>query len=1302
MATLLLGAAGGLIGGALFGPVGALAGRALGALGGAVLDQSLFGGARTSRSEAPRLSDLEVMASTEGAALPRVYGRARMSGQVIWATRLTEITTQSQSSGGKGTGSAARATTVTHTYYANFAVALCEGPLSRIGRIWADGKLLDTSGLTIRTHLGSADQPADPWIAARQGEEGTPAYRGVAYLVFENLDLTDYGNRLPQLTVEVERAIGALERDIRAVTLIPGATEFGYDTVNTIKVTGLGAYAPEARHVSTGGTDFEVALEQLLGACPNLERVSLVVSWFGDDLRAGHCQIRPKCERTDKSTLPQEWSVGGLTRLVAPAVSTYAGRAAYGGTPSDLTVVRAITRLNELGLKVTLNPFIMMDIPAGNTLPDPWTGAASQPAHPWRGRIVCDPAPGREGSAEGTAACAAQVAALFGSAGPSDFARFGSLVLYTGAAEWSLRRMALHYAHLAVAAGGVEAILIGSEMEALTRLRDGSGHFPAAEAYAALAADVKAVVGPDTQVGYAANWAEYGAQVFADGDVRFPLDAVWGAPAVDFIGIDYYPPVTDWRDGSAHLDAAMARSIADPAYLKAGLRGGEAYDWFYADDAARTAQTRTAITDGAHGEPWVFRQKDLWSWWANAHHERVGGVRASSATTYVPGAKPIRLMEAGCAAVDKGPNRPSAFPDPKSSENALPPFSTGRRDDLVQRRMLEAVLATFEAGAGASLADNPAAPLYGGRMVEPGCVFLWTWDARPYPQFPLLADVWGDGANWDTGHWLNGRLGSAPLDALVATLSADFDVGAVETERLSGVVEGFVVSEPMSARSALEPLARAFAFAAVETGAAIVFHQRGDGMVTDIGPGDLVETDDAPLLGATRTQESELPLEVSVGFLDPLNDYRKATVSSRRLVGASQHVARADLALVAPANVMARAADVWLQDLWAGRETYSFSLLPSRAAVMPGDLLRLDLDGRQRLIEVTRVEEAEARTVSARAIEPEVFDAALDPLAGGTVAVPAVAGPPLVVVLDLPSTEAVDPVPLQYLAAAASPWPGTLAVWRSTDGATFSTLTTLTAAATFGTLVAELPKGPAWRFDRFHELLLRLDGGQLASASEAQVLEGANGLVLFATGRSPEILQYAEAELVDTATWRLTGLLRGRAGTEAAGEEPWPEGARALRLDGTLATVASGLSALGRSSIYRVGPAGGDHGGAMVSEVSATVSGAALLPLAPVHLDARRTAAGIAISFIRRTRVDGDSWDVVEVPLGEASEAYRVEILSGSTAVRTFETSTPQVTYSTAAELADFGAAQASLTVRVRQVSATVGPGAPCVGTFAL
>jgi hypothetical protein len=138
-------------------------------------------------------------------------------------------------------------------------------------------------------------------------------------------------------------------------------------------------------------------------------------------------------------------------------------------------------------------------------------------------------------------------------------------------------------------------------------------------------------------------------------------------------------------------------------YLAGNLQGGEGYEWFYPDAAARATQARTSITDGL-GKPWIFRVKDVWSWWSNAHYERVGGIELASPTGWVPQGKPIWLTELGCPAIDKGANQPSIFPDPKSSESGVPYFSDGGRDDLIQRRMLEAVFGTFMPAYGATTA----------------------------------------------------------------------------------------------------------------------------------------------------------------------------------------------------------------------------------------------------------------------------------------------------------------------------------------------------------------------------------------------------------------------------------------------------------------------------------------------------------------------------------------------------------------------------------------------------------------------
>jgi GTA TIM-barrel-like domain/Putative phage tail protein len=691
----------------------------------------------------------------------------------------------------------------------------------------------------------------------------------------------------------------------------------------------------------------------------------------------------------------------------------------------------------------------MMDVPAGNTLANPWTGEATQWNYPWRGRITCDPAPGQAGSPDGTSTAATQLASFFGSAAPSDFAVAGSFVIYSGPDEWSFRRLVLHCANLAVAAGGVDAFLIGSELRSLTRVRSASGVYPAVNALVSLAADVKSTLGAGTKVTYGADWTEYGSHVVDPdaNEVRFPLDPLWASSSIDAVGIDYYAPLADWRDGATHLDRVLADSTYDLAYLSSNFARGEAYDWYYVDDAARAAQTRTNITDGL-GKPWVFRQKDLWNWWSNAHVERVGGVE-TSATGWTPQGKPIWITEIGCPAVDKGANEPSIFPDPKSIDSGVPYFSDGSRDDFIQRRMLEAALATFDPAWGATSGQNPVSTVYGGRMVEPSAIHLWTWDARPYPEFPAALDIWSDGPDWETGHWLTGRLGSAPLDALVAAILGDAGIAGFDTSALDEVVEGYLIDRPMAPRDAIEPLTLAYAFDAAEVEGTLSFRPRGGQSVAELTEDDLVLPDDAPPARITRAQESDLPREVSIAYTDSGSDYRRAAVTSRRLAGASNTTAHADLAVVTNDAAATRRAEIWLQDLWAGRETAEFALPPSRLAFSPGDVIGLTVNDRRRLVELREFTDTESRAITALSIDPSVFDLPLTAPRRRTPALPPALGPVLALALDLPALTDDAPTVLARLAVFADPW-RPVAVWQSADGLSYDQIALIAASATMG------------------------------------------------------------------------------------------------------------------------------------------------------------------------------------------------------------------------------------------------------------
>ena len=357
---------------------------------------------------------------------------------------------------------------------------------------------------TTRLYTGTETQQPDSLIIAKEGADAAPAYRGLAYIVFERMPLEAYGNRLPQLSFEVVGQGSGAENHVKAINIIPGSTEFGYDTALITRTTAPGVTETENVHASAERSDWSVSLDQLTTGCTNLSAASLIVAWFGTDLRVGNCLIKPGVENSTKVTAPASWSVGGVTRSTAHQVSQVNGGPAYGGTPSDESVLHAIADLKARGLKPVFYPFILMDVAAGNSLPDPYGGTA-QSTYPWRGRITCHPAPGQPGSVDKTAAAASQLASFIGTAQPSDFTASGESIIYSGPAEWSYRRMILHYAKLCALAGGVEAFIIGSELRGLTTLRSAASTYPFVAALVTLAAEVKAIL-PSAKVTYAADW----------------------------------------------------------------------------------------------------------------------------------------------------------------------------------------------------------------------------------------------------------------------------------------------------------------------------------------------------------------------------------------------------------------------------------------------------------------------------------------------------------------------------------------------------------------------------------------------------------------------------------------------------------------------------------------------------------------------------------------------------------------------------------------------------------------------------
>ena len=1298
MATIVLSAvgaaAGASIGGSALGLSAVALGRAAGATVGRLVDQRLLG-AGSSTVETGKVDRFRLSAASEGAPVAEIFGQTRVSGQVIWSSNFLETRTETSQSGGKGAGGSQ--TTISYSYSVSLAVALGVGEIVRVGRIWADGIEIAPKDLNFRVYKGREDQLVDPKIEAVEGVGNAPAYRGIAYVVIEDMPLELFGNRVPQLSFEVIRPARPknagvpqpLSEALQAVALVPGTGEYALATTPVHFDLGEGQVRSANVSSVVGKPDFVASMEALRDEGPNVKATSLVVSWFGNDLRAFACDLKPKVEQTLDDGVGMPWRVSGLSRASAEEIVQVDGRPIYGGTPTDQSVVEAIQDMRTAGQHVTFYPFILMEQLADNSLVNPWTGEAPQPELPWRGRITTSFAPGVTGSPDGTASASAEVAAFFGTAETDDFTTWGSTVGYNGPAEWSYRRFILHYAHLCAAAGGVNAFCIGSEMRSLTQIRGAGNSFPAVEALIALAADVRSILGPETKISYAADWSEYFGYHPQDGsgDVYFHLDPLWASPNIDFVGIDNYMPLSDWRDGDDHADVGFG-AIYNPTYLEGNILGGEGYDWFYASEDERFSQRRTPIIDGAHGEDWVFRYKDLPNWWGSAHHERIAGVRLENQTAWIPQSKPIWFTEFGCAAIDKGTNEPNKFLDPKSSESALPRFSNGRRDDLIQAEYLRAMT-----GFWSDAQNNPISEIYGASMLDMSKAHVWAWDTRPFPAFPNNTVLWSDGGNYARGHWLNGRMGGQSLAGVVARVCESAGIADYDVSELFGYLRGYSQDDNATARQILQPLMLAYGFDVVEREGKLIFRSRDGRAVAVLDAATLaVSPEQGAEVEVSRAPDAEIAGRIRLNYTEANGDYEVRASEAIFPDERTTSVDQSDLPLVLTQSEGRQIVERWMAEARVAREQIRMSLPLSGLSLGAGDVVSLPDGGGTSHYRIDRVEQVGQQLLEGVRVERNIYVPADAPEETPLFRPFIPALPVFPVFLDLPLLRGTEVEHAPYMAVAATPWPGLAVVYSSPSGEGYTLNTRLEQPAAVGRTLNNLDRAAPDMVDRGPGLQVRFGDNLLSSAPMEDVLNGANAVAI-GDGISDvwEIFQFTSATLVAPGAYELSNRLRGQLGTDGVIPDAWPAGSLVVVLNDALSQLELAASTRGLARYYRIGPGTrGVDDPAFVEEQRA-FEGVGLRPYAPAHLSATENGGEQAIGWVRRTRIDGDSWQSVEVPLGEETEAYLVRITVGGSVVRETETAFPEWTYSVAQQTAD--GVVAPFDIEVAQISQRFGAG---------
>lgn len=612
----------------------AVAGGAGGFLGG-FIDRAIFGGGKAKiNQEGSRLTDLMVQASTYGKAIPVVYGNARIAGNVIWSQPIQEhVTTSTQSSGGGkgGGGGGVETTTTSYTYTASLAIAICEGAISELVRVWADAKQLDLTAGSYTLYLGDETQLPDSFMSTFYPAGQTPAYRGMAYVVIKDFPLGDFGNRIPNFTFEVRRTMkkpNDLEDKIKEISIIPGAGEYVYDTVVQEKTTGqtdvnnnfvqAGKVKKINQNNLSNKADMLVALDNLKATLPNVEFVSVVVNWFADSLSPATLTIKPAAEFNGQGArvAPDDWAVAGYTRTTAHQILLFGdGTPTYGGTPTDKSVLHLCQELKNRDYKVLLYPMVQVD-------------TITPQSKPWRGRI--------------TPTSSSDVTAFF--------SQYNAFINY--------------YANMQISGvylkNYLDGFMIGSELVGLTTYASSTGVFPAVTQLKNLAASVKSAVGSSVKVMYGGDWSEYHST-----GGWYNLDPLWADSNIDVVAIDCYFPLTP----------DLPQSQIDYQKIYDGWSKDEGWDYYW--DANRTNKSfYSGVT---------YAWKNVKNWWNSTHTNP-----NATTTAWTPKMKPLWFSELGFPSVDGCSNQPNVFIDPDSVESFYPRGSRGRVDFLAQRTAIEA------------------------------------------------------------------------------------------------------------------------------------------------------------------------------------------------------------------------------------------------------------------------------------------------------------------------------------------------------------------------------------------------------------------------------------------------------------------------------------------------------------------------------------------------------------------------------------------------------------------------------------
>jgi hypothetical protein len=552
--------------------------------------------------------------------------------------------------------------------------------------------------------------------------------------------------------------------------------------------------------------------------------------------------------------------------------------------------------------------------------------------------------------------------------------------------------------------------------------------------------------------------------------------------------------------------------------------------------------------------------------------------------------------------------------------------------------------------------------------------------------------------------------GPVLLKDIVTAISQQVGIAAseLEVEALTDEVWGYALGRRAPARAFLEPLRQGYLFDMVESDYHVKCPKRGADPVATLSADDLgaYAADGQPLepWRERRLAPEALPARIDVLYLDPARDYQQGQQDAKRQdVSTAEEPLTIQLPIAFEATVAKQIAEKTLYLTWTERTAYETTLPLTYVRLDPGDVVQLTRAGVTYTVRVISTELGADYTIRLRALaeDAEIYaslavgDDGFFPLPD----VPSPAGTTALALLDIPILRDADDDAGLYagLYGFSTAWPGAV-LYKSADDALWTPQYSESDPVTVGVALTALAAGPVYTWDRTHTVRVQLTtpGASLESYTEAQVLNYANGAVL-----GSELIQWTDAQQPDPEQpniWELSGLLRGRKGTEWAVGTHSPGERFVVLSASTIRRITADSGELNLSRYYRPVTIGSSL--AATPSTTFVNTGVALTPYSPTYVRGSRNGSGdLTVTWLRRTRLSGEWLDGSgTVSLGEDAELYHLQILDapGGDVVRNVTGLTsPTYTYVAAAQVTDFGSTQNTVYVKIMQVSTVVGDGYP-------